>query len=559
MKYLIHFSQQHESFWLPELDTLLELNGVEPAAAYDHDTAWAIVSRGHKTSPFLVVEVPSEEVIVAVAARAILIRKVLELWGEGDTPEEAAEAVKKFPEEIKRPFFAEDVTWSVTVGSAGYSVKLQEQERLRMVFSFLPFEGRVRLRNPQHLFQVFGDYESEDEYREGRLPEHVYFGREVAQGNRDMVAAFDLKKRPYLGPTSMDNELALVMANMALVGKGKLCFDPFVGTGSILVACAHFGGVCVGTDIDVRVLKGKKGRSVFTNFDKYGLPRPELVRSDNALYGRHFRVMELYDCIVTDPPYGIRAGARKSGREGEARIVKPEERFDHMPHTQHYPVEDVLVDLLEVAAQTLVLGGRLCYLLASTWEFDLQRDLPRHPCLELSHHSMQGLTQLLCRRLITMTKTCRYDPLRREEYIAACHLHQTSGGRGSAFAAAAAAAAAEEDGGSRQRQQQQQEGEVNSRTPPPAPGAAGTAVGASGGNAAAAAAAADGLASVLPRERTKQMTRRGELTSGNVWYAAMRNSQGGGGASGGGGSGSSPSNATSSHGRQTTSNIESSG
>lgn len=44
-----------------------------------------------------------------------------------------------------------------------------------------------------------------------------------------------------------------------------------------------------------------------------------------------------------------RAGARKSGREGEARIVKPEERYDHMPHTQHYPVEDVLVDLLEVS------------------------------------------------------------------------------------------------------------------------------------------------------------------------------------------------------------------
>ena len=43
-----------------------------------------------------------------------------------------------------------------------------------------------------------------------------------------------------------------------------------------------------------------------------------------------------------------RAGARKSGRDGEARQVKPEERVDHMPHTQHYPVEDVLVDLLEV-------------------------------------------------------------------------------------------------------------------------------------------------------------------------------------------------------------------
>lgn len=51
-----------------------------------------------------------------------------------------------------------------------------------------------------------------------------------------------------------------------------------------------------------------------------------------------------------------------------------------------------------------MVGGRLCYLLASTWEFDIRRDLPRHPCLELSYHSVQGLTQLLCRRLITMTK-----------------------------------------------------------------------------------------------------------------------------------------------------------
>lgn len=71
--------------------------------------------------------------------------------------------------------------------------------------------------------------------------QHVYFGREVAEGNREAVTAFDLKKRPYLGPTSMDNELALVMANMAHAGKGKICFDPFAGTGSILVVRDRHG------------------------------------------------------------------------------------------------------------------------------------------------------------------------------------------------------------------------------------------------------------------------------------------------------------------------------
>lgn len=40
------------------------------------------------------------------------------------------------------------------VGSAGYSVKVEEKERLRLMFSFLPFRGRVKLRDPDHKFQV---------------------------------------------------------------------------------------------------------------------------------------------------------------------------------------------------------------------------------------------------------------------------------------------------------------------------------------------------------------------------------------------------------------------
>lgn len=51
----------------------------------------------------------------------------------------------------------------------------------------------------------------------------------------------DLKKRLYLGPTSLDPSLAIIMANMAGVRRGHLAFDPFAGTASILVALAHFG------------------------------------------------------------------------------------------------------------------------------------------------------------------------------------------------------------------------------------------------------------------------------------------------------------------------------
>ena len=46
----------------------------------------------------------------------------------------------------------------------------------------------------------------------------IYFGTEVASGrlNRDEETyhkMYDLKKRPYLGPTSTDHELAFLMAN----------------------------------------------------------------------------------------------------------------------------------------------------------------------------------------------------------------------------------------------------------------------------------------------------------------------------------------------------------
>lgn len=43
----------------------------------------------------------------------------MELWGEGASAEEAGESVKAFPEERKAPFYADDVTWSVTVRETG--------------------------------------------------------------------------------------------------------------------------------------------------------------------------------------------------------------------------------------------------------------------------------------------------------------------------------------------------------------------------------------------------------------------------------------------------------
>ena len=35
----------------------------------------------------------------------------------------------------------------------------------------------------------------------------------------------------------MDNEMSIVMANQALAKQGSIVYDPFVGTGSLLIPC----------------------------------------------------------------------------------------------------------------------------------------------------------------------------------------------------------------------------------------------------------------------------------------------------------------------------------
>lgn len=59
-------------------------------------------------------------------------------------------------------------------------------------------------------------------------------------------------------------------------------------------ACAHFGGICVGTDIDVRVLKGKAaGRNVFTNFGAVeGRPLASFERGRGTVGGDLFLIRD---------------------------------------------------------------------------------------------------------------------------------------------------------------------------------------------------------------------------------------------------------------------------
>ena len=58
------------------------------------------------------------------------------------------------------------------------------------------------------------------------------------------------------------------------VRRGRLVYDPFVGTGGVLLAAAHHGAATLGSDIDMRVIRlgktDKAGQQVLPAADAAG-------------------------------------------------------------------------------------------------------------------------------------------------------------------------------------------------------------------------------------------------------------------------------------------------
>ena len=72
------------------------------------------------------------------------------------------------------------------------------------------------MRDAEAEFRIFEDYEAK-----AAQPNYLFMGRFIASSGRNAKTTYDLKKRHYISTTSMDAELALVTANIALAAPGK--------------------------------------------------------------------------------------------------------------------------------------------------------------------------------------------------------------------------------------------------------------------------------------------------------------------------------------------------
>ncbi|KOS22540.1 tRNA (guanine(10)-N2)-methyltransferase [Escovopsis weberi] len=377
--FMIKFASEHESFWVAEIEALAIIENIDLQVLH--------YSKG---SPFVLVRLPSAEAAARLLRRSVLAHSIYEHWGTGTTLEQLHESVRARTAHLWPRHKHSSFKFIVDC----YQGARPHAERIAIIesFSFLGFDGPIRMADPDETFVVLEQWPFNSVPKGLRRPEVLYLGRRVALSGRDVITRFDLKKRSYISTTSMDAELSLVTANIALAAPGKLFYDPFVGTGSFPIACAHFGAFGWGSDIDGRSIRGEAGaRSLAGNFEQYGI-RERLGGTfaadlTNSPVRKHRRT---WDGIVCDPPYGVREGLKVLGlKDPKAtpwlveRGVKDAMSSDYIPPKKPYSFLAMLHDILTFATDTLVDNGRLAFWMPSANDEEQEIPIPEHPSLEL--------------------------------------------------------------------------------------------------------------------------------------------------------------------------------
>lgn len=441
--YVLHCAHSHTDFRLPEIEASAAYLGMDYELLRTPSRRDPVGVTDDVSRPFHLCKLPSDDAAKALLHRCSCIRAVWELWACADTYGELHSRNQEARMYV--PWQSSEYSWKALM--QGFHAALPEKRRLSLIesFAYMGLEGPVRMRGADLTWGVLEEYRrpSDDVPAEGPEAEaqdapaelgdsdprllQLFLGRKIkdrsgAMPARDLIDVLNLKKRRYIGNTSMESEMSVIMANMALAGPGKFVYDPFAGTGSMLYACSIFGAFSFGSDIDGRMLRGKnpsqKDSGIVQSAKQYGI-QGRLIDTavfdmTRAPWRTPFRGdVGIFDAIVTDPPYGVRAGAKRLGKRNielqrDEPFIMPDGTPSHIlpdyvPPTKPYHLSELITDLLAYASALLLPGGRLVFWLPTMNEDHAETAIPQHDHFDLVAHSVQNFGRW-SRRLITMQK-----------------------------------------------------------------------------------------------------------------------------------------------------------
>lgn len=406
-QYLVFMVQVHLNFRLAELESLADLYGID-----------VDFSEYRSDSPFMVVTLKDDQQAQDWIKRSILTKGIYEYWGEGTDYESLHASVRgnaRF-EQMKKE--NENRSFKFEFEKYGGNAKMDMSKRVSIIesFKYLELKGPIRMKNPDEVYTIIEEYKAISDNIGGETPVKVYFGRQVQLSDRvrGALEKYDLKKRPYKGTTSFEAELSLVSANIAQVKQGHIMYDPFVGTGSFLVAGGHYGALVMGSDIDGRMIRGKGKQTITANFKHYkeSIQFLDVMTMDfthNAL-----RSDLVIDTILCDPPYGIRESIKVLGAKDPERFIGKENveidgkkaylHRDYIPTKKPYSLDSLLDDLLHYASKRLPLNGRLAFWMPTANDENVATIIPLHSNLELKYNCVQDFNKWSRRLLVYINR-----------------------------------------------------------------------------------------------------------------------------------------------------------
>ncbi|KAG0678586.1 hypothetical protein C6P42_000402 [Pichia californica] len=409
--YLIFLAQSHPQFRKAELESLADLNGIQ-----------VDFSNHNIEHPFLLVKLNNDEEAFKLIDRAILAKGIYELWGVGSSFDELHYNIKNNNNlnNLKEPFINSTFKFENLTFQGGKKSR-DEQIKIFDNFSYLSFNGKIKMRNPDQIFTILEKYSLGNDLFPLDKPDKLYFGRQInlSARSKGIVEKYDIKKRPYFGTTSFDAELSLFTSNIAQVKKGDLIYDPFVGTGSFLVSSAEFGGITIGSDIEFLTLKGKgPNKRIKDNFDYYKDPLNYIDTLCMDFTNNAFRKNLIFGAIICDPPYGVREGVKVCGSNDENKIGRENIlidgklaylRRDYIQPKKMYSLDLLLDDLLQFSSERLEIGSRLCFWMPVANDEDIPTMIPQHKELELIYELVQDFYKWSRRLLVYVKRDKNYN------------------------------------------------------------------------------------------------------------------------------------------------------
>lgn len=213
---IIGITSLHIVYRHPEISSLIKLFNLDLKVEVDNK---------RPCFPYWIISA-TESDMRKIASRSVSLRYVVETWSSGKSYESFHDNLRKY--QVDKKLFSPESSFRITVDTYNKHFKHAEKVERIESMNYMSLDGRIDLKNPDTNL-IYFEFWGMDPTNVPPQPEEIIFGRWIADGQRDIVKTISLKTRKFIGNTSMNPLLSMLMANQGLCDRNQLMFDPFAG------------------------------------------------------------------------------------------------------------------------------------------------------------------------------------------------------------------------------------------------------------------------------------------------------------------------------------------